>query len=654
MLRNGQVFAGYTVERALGYGGMGSVYLARHPRLPRLIALKLLNQELFADTEIRARFEREADVVAQLDHANIVTVFDRGIEDGQLWISMQYVDGVDGESMDVRGLDPLRAVRIIADTANALDFAHGRGVLHRDVKPANILVERAGDQGAGRVFLTDFGIARVVNETGRLTRTGTFIATLAYASPEQLSGVPLDHRSDQYSLACSLFRLLTGTVPFEATNPVAVIQGHLQQPPPPVGSVRPGLPAALDVALAKALAKRAEDRYGSCAELAEAALCAFAGPAGAAPVTRPVPASRLAPTQVRATPPAGHPGPPPAGVPGPSLAGMSLAGLSSKPPAGHPIPPIAARPPVRTRSTVPTHLVRVSETGSWGFRRSVRAVCFDAAGSVLFSLDMADKLRRWDLATDRTTTTVLDGPSNPIAAAAFLPGGRSVITGSDNGTVLLWDCATGRAMDIGFGRHGDCVLAVAASPDGARVATASADGTVRSWDAATGAQLGAEVEALTTRAVDALAFSPDGRLLAGGVTTNEVRLWDVDTGRGLWGSGAGTFDTAVESVAFAPGGRVLGAGSSDGMLRFWDLPSGRLIGFGVTENREPICVSAFSPDSRLFVTGAADSAVRFWDPATGAGLGRALAVGSEVGAIAFGPEGDLLAVGTHKSVQVWK
>ncbi|WP_068068031.1 serine/threonine-protein kinase [Nocardia xishanensis] len=278
MLDNGSVFAGYTVERLLGRGGMGSVYLARHPRLPRWTALKLLNRELFFDTEIRARFEREADLVAQLDHPNIVTVFDRGVEGEQLWISMQYVDGVDAASLDARALPPQRAVQIVAETAKALDFAHGKGVLHRDVKPANILLERA-EGGLERVFLTDFGIARFRDDTGKLTQTGTFTATLAFASPEQLSGAVLDHRSDQYSLACTLFRTLTGTVPFEASNPVAVIQGHMQQPPPRLSTVRPGLPLALDAVLSRALAKRPDDRFDSCAEFAEAARRAFGGPA---------------------------------------------------------------------------------------------------------------------------------------------------------------------------------------------------------------------------------------------------------------------------------------------------------------------------------------------------------------------------------------
>ncbi|MBF6327205.1 serine/threonine-protein kinase [Nocardia transvalensis] len=328
MLANGDVLAGYVIERVLGRGGMGSVYLAKHPRLPRMTALKLLNREMVSDSEIRARFEREADLVAQLDHPNIVTVYDRGLEDGQLWISMQYIDGIDAASVDPRKLPPERAVQIIAEVAEALDYAHRNGVLHRDVKPGNMLLARSTGGKGERVYLTDFGIARLRDDGGHLTQTGTFTATLAYASPEQLTGAQLDGRSDQYSLACSLFWLFTGSGPFPAPNPAAVIRGHLQGPPPPLSSVRPGLPSALDGVLLKAMSKRPDDRFGTCAEFAAAARRAFAPPS--AP-SMPVPGRPFTgpamPTQGRpatgpgmpmaprpATGPANPTVPPPAGV----------------------------------------------------------------------------------------------------------------------------------------------------------------------------------------------------------------------------------------------------------------------------------------------------------------------------------------------------
>ncbi|WP_067716057.1 bifunctional serine/threonine-protein kinase/ABC transporter substrate-binding protein [Nocardia yamanashiensis] len=279
MVRVGEVFAGFLIERKLGGGGMGEVYLARHPRLPRRIAVKVLARELAADQQTRARFEREAELVARLDHPNIVTVHDRGVEDERLWIAMQYVDGGDASAFGPVTLPVGDAVRIIRETAKALDYAHSMGVIHRDVKPANILLTQAVPGHERRILLTDFGIGRLRDDTQQLTRTGTLAATLAYASPEQLSGDSIDHRSDQYSLACTFFRLLSGATPFHAESAAAVIAGHLSHPAPRVTDRRPELPVSLDEVFARGLAKRPEDRFESCRAFADAAAQALSATA---------------------------------------------------------------------------------------------------------------------------------------------------------------------------------------------------------------------------------------------------------------------------------------------------------------------------------------------------------------------------------------
>ncbi|MFE3056608.1 protein kinase [Nocardia sp. NPDC059239] len=281
MLSPGENFAGYVIERELGRGGMGAVYLARHPRLPRWIALKVLNSEYHGDTATHTRFEREADLAARLNHPGVVTVYDRGVEHGRLWIAMQYVDGTEAEA--VTDMSPERAVEIVTATADALDYAHRVGVLHRDVKPANILLARETREQQAGVLLTDFGIARLQEDTGRLTGSGSVMATLAYAAPEQLQNHPVDHRSDQYSLACTLFRLLTGVPLFPAADLGAIVKSHLYDRPPSVASLRPGLPAALDPVLARALAKNPEERYPSCSEFAAAAQRALAAGVAAGP-----------------------------------------------------------------------------------------------------------------------------------------------------------------------------------------------------------------------------------------------------------------------------------------------------------------------------------------------------------------------------------
>ncbi len=275
------MLAGYAIEGVLGRGGMGSVYRARHPRLPRVVALKVLNQDVSADPELRARFDREADIVARLDHPGIVAIHDRGIENGQPWLAMQYVEGIDTSKLDPAAVGAERAVRIVAEVAAALDYAHSRGVLHRDVKPANILLAATQAGRAERAVLTDFGIARLLSANTQLTSTGTFTATLAYASPEQLSGMPIDHRSDQYSLACTLFALLTGRAPFAAADPGQVVAGHLAHPVPPV--LRPDVPPQLNAVIARATAKNPAERFTSAGEFAAAAQQAISGPAFAAP-----------------------------------------------------------------------------------------------------------------------------------------------------------------------------------------------------------------------------------------------------------------------------------------------------------------------------------------------------------------------------------
>ena len=271
-LVDGEVIAGYTILRSLGAGGMGEVYLAQHPRLPRRDALKLLSASVCCESEYRERFNREADIAATLWHPHIVEVHDRGDVDGQLWISMDYVEGTDvGRLLAERypdGMPPDDVVRIITAVADALDYAHQKGLLHRDVKPANILMANHDAEGQ-RIMLADFGIARRIGETSMLTGTNMTVGTVAYSAPEQLKGEEIDGRADQYALAATAFQLLTGTPPFEHSNPAVVISKHLTADPPQIGSRRPEL-SSLGTVFDKALAKLPKDRYDRCIDFARA------------------------------------------------------------------------------------------------------------------------------------------------------------------------------------------------------------------------------------------------------------------------------------------------------------------------------------------------------------------------------------------------
>jgi serine/threonine-protein kinase len=287
-----QVFAGYTILRPLGAGAMGEVYLAQHPRLPRNDALKVLAATVSADDEYRKRFNLEADIAATLWHPNIVSIHDRGEFDGQLWIAMDYVEGVDAADVLLHrhryGMPPDEVVRIITAVADALDYAHKRNLLHRDVKPSNILLADT-DSDNPRILLADFGIARWIDRSTGLTGSNMTVGTVAYAAPEQLKGEAIDGRADQYALAATAFHLLTGSQPFQHSNPAVVISQHLTSDPPAIGSRRPEL-SELGPVLSKALAKSPEGRYERCIDFARALerrIGTAAAEAGANDVTEP-------------------------------------------------------------------------------------------------------------------------------------------------------------------------------------------------------------------------------------------------------------------------------------------------------------------------------------------------------------------------------
>src|SRR6478672_2891048 len=266
-LTAGSRVAGYRLEKLVGVGGMAAVYRARDERLGRVVALKLLA----GDEVVRKRFVREARAVAAVDHPHIIPVYEAGEAEGVLFIAMRFVAGDDLRVVVSRegALRPRRAAAFISPVASALDAAHDAGLVHRDVKPANMLV----DVGPGRpehVYLSDFGVARGVMSSSGLTRAGQFLGTPDYAAPEQISGRDVDGRADQYALACVAYTLLSGTVLFRREVPMAVLYAHLSMPPPRLTAARPELPDAVNQVLAQALAKEPDDRYDSCGTFADA------------------------------------------------------------------------------------------------------------------------------------------------------------------------------------------------------------------------------------------------------------------------------------------------------------------------------------------------------------------------------------------------
>jgi len=274
----GDEFAGYRLRSVLGRGGMSTVFQAEHPRLGNVVAIKVLAPELASDDIFRTRFLEESRIAASMNHPNVIPIHDMGASDGLLYIVMRYVNGTDLRQMiKKRGrLQPEVAVFLLSQAARALDAAHAKGLVHRDVKPGNLLVERSNDDDdPDHVYLADFGITkRVMTHTG-LTSTGQFMGTVDYVAPEQIRGPSVAGMADQYSLGCVLYECLTGRVPFEMDMMPAIIWAHVEEQPTQPTLLRPDLPPAVDEVFARVLAKQPGDRYRNCRDFMEAARVAL-------------------------------------------------------------------------------------------------------------------------------------------------------------------------------------------------------------------------------------------------------------------------------------------------------------------------------------------------------------------------------------------
>jgi streptogramin lyase/tRNA A-37 threonylcarbamoyl transferase component Bud32 len=261
--------ASYQVERLLGRGGMGEVYLAEDLRLKRKVALKVLSAPFVANEAFRERFLTESELAASIDHPNIVPIYEAGEANGYLFIAMRYVEGTDLRARLRDGpLSPAQAIDLLSQVASALDLAHARGLVHRDVKPSNVLVAPgAGREGVDHAYLADFGLTKRLSEGGSLSEDGQLMGTVDYVAPEQITGGEIDGRADVYSLGCLLFECLAGDPPFRRDSDIAVLFAHLEEPPPRLSERQPDLPEAIDPVIAKALEKDPAARYQACHEL---------------------------------------------------------------------------------------------------------------------------------------------------------------------------------------------------------------------------------------------------------------------------------------------------------------------------------------------------------------------------------------------------
>jgi len=680
----GSRLAGYRVDQQIGAGGMAVVYRATDERLGRVVALKVLVPALAADQEFQQRFIRESRAAAAVDDPHILPVYEAGEAGGVLFIAMRYVGGGDLLSM-LRRYGPMpapRAASVISAVASALDAAHGTGLVHCDVKPANILV----DQRPGRpdhVYLSDFGLSKGAQSALRITATGQFFGSVDYSAPEQIQGAAVDGRTDQYGLACAAFELLTGAPPYQRDLPTAVIWAHMSTPPPALSSRLPGAPGAADAVLARALAKAADDRFGSCREFADALRAAFglsaygyvtgaraAGPTGTsagAGVTTAQAAVTTAhgwPGGLQAVPGSMQP------VPGGGIqpgAGGSQPGMGWSQPGG-------SQPGMGSSQPGAGGPARHSRRGGGKRRRlpaaigaGVAAVVI-AAAAVAFSLHHGSRPPAVTAAHQpvRVGATALSdysylrvlGSVGHVSGLAFSPDGKSlaIAEGYGNDSTGLWDVATGQSVarltdPAPRNVMNPGVYGVAYSPDGTVLAASDGDGDIYVWDTAT--------RKLTDRIPGggAIAYSPNGQMLV--VTSgHNTNLWDAASMEHLIPLSDPTSDSP-DALAFSPDGDILAAGNPDGSISLWNVPGKRLItelavpaAAAFSPASSPVSSIAFSPDGKTLAVGNSDGYTYLWNVADEQLSDTLIDPGTSSGhpsIVAFSPDGTVLASGDGKT-----
>jgi serine/threonine protein kinase/sugar lactone lactonase YvrE len=664
--RAGSLLAGYQLVAQVGAGGMAVVFRARDERLGRMVALKILAPALASDSEFRQRFIDESRSAAVVDNPHIIPVYEAGEADGVLFIAMRFVGSGDLQGVLEREgpLAPDRAAEFVSQVASALDAAHRAGLVHRDVKPGNIMVDSAADR-PDHAYLSDFGISKKVKAPAGLTGTGQYLGTPVYSAPEQIRGLEVDGRTDQYALACVAYELLTGALPFERDDVLAVLSAQLSEPPPSAASRRPGLPGAADEVLARAMAKVPENRYGTCQEFADALRTALGptpsdqreqpdpgpGPgmgndtAPLAPRPRSGIVDRLSTTKAWTArhrlpvlalaaailaaaivipfvlkSPSNSPGPAnsaspahsssPASPPSYSRAGLDLP----SPYRGNGVLSLTFSPSGSTLAIANTYLCLwdIAATGcttASGFTVEI-SVAFSPDGKTLAVGDINGGIDLLNLATLTITATLTDPGSKGAESVAFSPDGKTLAAGDFNGRTYLWNVATEKLAATFTDPGSEGVKTVAFRPDGATLAAGDFNGRSYLWNVSA-KKLAATLTDPGSRGVNSVTFSPDGTTLAAGDSDGRTYLWNVAT-KALAATLTDPGSKGVDSVAFRPDGTTLAAGDSDGRTYLWNVATKTLAATLTDPNSMSINSVAFSPDGKTLATGDASGSVNLW------------------------------------------
>jgi hypothetical protein len=622
----GQV-GGYPVLAVVGRGGMGVVFTAVDRALNRVVAVKVLDPRRAGSGTDRQRFLREAWAAAAVSHPHVIGIHAVDEDRGLPYLVMEYVPGGSlQDRIDRDGpLGAAEAVRVALQTAEGLAAAHAQGIVHRDVKPANILLEN----GVSRVRLTDFGLARPADEAG-LTHPDAVAGTPEYMAPEQATGGPVDHRADLFALGGVLYAACTGRPPFRAANLVGVLNQVATAEPPPVRALNPAVPPQLEPVVRRLLAKDPAGRYPSAAAAADALralLVELQGPPSATP---------------RRTTSVGL-----WVVAGAVAAAAALAAwvLGTRPGSGPAGPGPAELPMTGPRAESPARFLTEVRRFD-GHTQPVRGLAVRKGGRQFASSSgwpTGDgTIRVWDLdaGTEVHHIQVSDGPPLQVDALAASPDGEWLAAGLSDGTVRVYGWAADRER-LRIPAHRAGVTSVAVSPDGRAIASASLNGTVRVSDAASGRSVWAAPA--HERWCRAVAYAPDGATVASGGVDGAVRFWDARSGerRGEFRA-APDRPGGVWALAYVNGGRDVAAGGDGVTLH--DVATGRPRGplGGPTDG---ITALAASADGTRLAATSYDGSVCVWDVASGRLLGRSDAGVGVAWVAAFTPDGRVLSGG---------
>jgi serine/threonine protein kinase len=668
---------------------MGRVYRARDPILDRMVALKTVSPEVLAKADTKARFQREARAAARLQHPNIVTIFELGEVEGALYIAMELLEGMDlAQAMQPPGrLSVPEKARIVVEVCRGLDFAHKRGVVHRDVKPANIRILTDGS-----VKLVDFGIAHLADST--MTQTGLLLGTPSYMAPEILTGSRVDHRADMWAVGIVLYELLAGSRPYDAPTIAGLVYRIVHQPPTPLDAAL-GLPQGLPELVARALAKDPAARFRDCAEMAQQ-LQAVMG-LGWQAETPLHPAARqqafdrhfddarrlLAQDDLEGALEAARRAqalePSRTGVlellqriedrlaeaptvltPRPRLATEQLP-LEPLTPPSVPAPgPSLSRPlptPVLTELRIRGAGV-FQELATFGEPPATSAALRSPAGDLLATSGSDGAIRLWDLRSRIRVQTLRSdlhrrtGHDALATSLAFSPDGALLASGHVDGQVHLWHMASGEEYPARL-RHDALVGALAFSPDGRTLASGAMDSTLKLWDVHK-ACVGEPTRELHRQpsGVTAIAYAKDGAQLVTGHANRILRVLDARSGR-LTATLRGP-EALVNLLCLSPDGRRLAAASHDRTIRLFDLERRQQVQL-LPGHRRPATSLAFFADGLHLASVALDNAVQLWDLDTQTALAALWGPAAEsfAGVALFG-QGDHIAVALADGrIRVW-